>query len=681
MHIPRSFVTTTTTAFLLFPTNNHPSCQAFSIPGVNSSSSRNTLLKMSSTSSSATTTTDTAVDKPFLLSSLHDIQNALDNSWPRQLNAETPENLSKARQLERLSEEDDNRRKRPVYNGHFVSVKPTGLPDARLILTSESLATETLHLDPQFLKKDDFVQFVAGNTVLAETWATPYALSIMGQRYTNNCPYGTGNGYGDGRAISIAEFMGQELQLKGAGTTPFHRGADGRAVLRSSIREFLASEAMFALGVSTTRALSLVVSESLTVQRPWYSDNAVLQLPSLDDPRLAKYSPEEKQALLQQLRHQQKADPNILQSEPCAITCRVAPSFLRIGHLDLMARRVRAEVLQGKKNFVAKSLAQQELEQLIWHACYREFKSIAYDPFIESNDLKSAARVLLEQSRQNIAKMVADWIRVGFAQGNFNADNCLVAGRTMDYGPFGWMDEYHPLFAKWTGSGTHFGFMNQPNAALANYQVLVESVQAALDEDEDFVDEFVQPDVFQQALDRVFRTKLGFPEDADVADELWESLEPLLRKSRTDWTLFWRELTYLANDTTFQEKTPSELMERFLSSPTIPDDHSIFYEPPSSELIEEWTKWLAQWKDAVLAFDMTSDSLKRMYQVNPKYVLREWMLVNAYEKASRGDESELHRLYSLIQRPYDEGSTDEQEQYYRKAPLEVLTKGGTGFMS
>ena len=90
----------------------------------------------------------------------------------------------------------------------------------------------------------------------------------MGTRYTNNCPYGTGNGYGDGRAISIGEMHGYELQLKGAGTTPFHRGADGRAVLRSSIREFLASEAMHYLGVSTTRALSLVVSRDETVMRP-----------------------------------------------------------------------------------------------------------------------------------------------------------------------------------------------------------------------------------------------------------------------------------------------------------------------------------------------------------------------------------------------------------------------------
>lgn len=352
-----------------------------------------------------------------------------------------------------------------------------------------------------------------------------------------------------------------------------------------------------------------------------------------------------------------------------------------------MARRVRAEAIQNKTPKKSpfssdKSLVQQELEQLIWHACYREFKETAYDPFIDEKDLKSAARVLLEQSRHSIANMVADWIRVGFAQGNFNADNCLVAGRTMDYGPFGWMDEYHPLFAKWTGSGTHFGFMNQPNAALANYQVLVESVQAALDEDEDLVDEFVQPDVFQQAMDRVFRQKLGFPDDADVADELWESLESLLRKSRTDWTLFWRELTYLANDEAFQDRTPSELMERFLSSPTVPEDHSIFYETPSSELVEEWTSWLGRWKSAVLSVaDTTPNSVKRMYQVNPKYVLREWMLVNAYEKASKGDESELHRLYSLIQHPYEEGTSTEQDQYYRKAPLEVLTKGGTGFMS
>merc|ERR1719326_2088437 len=140
-----------------------------------------------------------------------------------------------------------------------------------------------------------------------DSWATPYALSIMGQAMYDNCPFGTGNGYGDGRAISIGEVVapsGQrwEMQLKGGGRTPFCRGADGRAVLRSSLREFLASEAMHFLRVPTTRALSLVVSRTETTKRPWYSgarDDAV-PAPSIseDDPRLAKFPPQVRKQLI-----------------------------------------------------------------------------------------------------------------------------------------------------------------------------------------------------------------------------------------------------------------------------------------------------------------------------------------------------------------------------------------------
>ena len=136
------------------------------------------------------------------------------------------------------------------------------------------------------VQSERFARFFSGDADVLpgmETWATPYALSIMGQRQVSNCPFGNGNGYGDGRAVSVGEVVGTrargdggdptapqrwEMQLKGGGPTPFCRGADGRAVLRSSIREFLASEAMHALGVSTTRALSLVVSEGDEVRRP-----------------------------------------------------------------------------------------------------------------------------------------------------------------------------------------------------------------------------------------------------------------------------------------------------------------------------------------------------------------------------------------------------------------------------
>jgi uncharacterized protein YdiU (UPF0061 family) len=143
-------------------------------------------------------------------------------------------------------------------------------------------------------------------------------------------------------------------------------------VLRSSIREFLASEAMHHLGISTTRALSLVVSDVNTAQRAWYSgDNEKGALPSLDDPRLARYTLEQRKQLLAQLSAQQKNNPDMMIQEPCAITCRVAPSFRRIGHLDLFARRVINQHSSGP--YDDSTLEWKELEQMAWHVMYREF--------------------------------------------------------------------------------------------------------------------------------------------------------------------------------------------------------------------------------------------------------------------------------------------------------------------
>lgn len=147
----------------------------------------------------------------------------------------------------------------------------------------------------------------------------------------------------------------------------------------------------------------------------------------MDDVRLAQYAPEQRKQIIQQLRTTQKADPNILISEPCAITCRVATSFTRIGHLDLFARRAEKASLESSKEtgnrFNQSTHEWRELEQLIWHACKREFKAEAYEPFVEKKDIAGAASKLLELSAVKIATMVSNWVRVGFAQGNFNADN------------------------------------------------------------------------------------------------------------------------------------------------------------------------------------------------------------------------------------------------------------------
>ena len=187
------------------------------------------------------------------------------HSWIEQLSPDTEQ-----------AKHSPNKRMREVFSGHYVLVKPTPLPDPEKVIHSDSMALE-FELDEEAINSETFLNFFSGNTDILpqfRIWATPYALSIYGQEMYDNCPFKTGNAYGDGRAIYIGEVLmpsGKrwDLQLKGAGTTPWCRGGDGRAVLRSSIREFLVSEAMHAMGVPTTRALSLVVSKTETVDRPW----------------------------------------------------------------------------------------------------------------------------------------------------------------------------------------------------------------------------------------------------------------------------------------------------------------------------------------------------------------------------------------------------------------------------
>lgn len=254
----------------------------------------------------------------------------------------------------------------------------------------------------------------------------------------------------------------------------------------------------------------------------------------------------------------------------------------------------------------------------------------------------------------------------------------------MDYGPFGWMEEYNPVFAKWTGSGEHFGFFNQHSAGYANYDVLASSVVQVIcaargeeDPDETYVS-FMNSarDLFQDKVDETIRLKMGFRKDDD-SGELWEKLEPLLRVSRTDWTVFWRQLTYVAGTYPDLESLEFEDMMALLEGE---GDSSPFYEQLDPTVRRQWIAWIQLWRDA-LRFSQTKDIYKQMKSTNPKYVLREWMLVDAYSAAGFGDETILKDMYELIQDPYGEGTEAQQEQFYRRAPERALTTGGTAFMS
>lgn len=275
----------------------------------------------------------------------------------------------------------------------------------------------------------------------------------------------------------------------------------------------------------------------------------------------------------------------------------------------------------------------------------------------------------------------------------------------------------HPLSAKWTGSGEHFGFMNQPNAGYANFAVLVESLLPIIDAEGGDPDE-VRDDVlrraqsvFSNAVDEAMRSKMGLDgsgsEEAEgEADELWGEIEPILRSARGDWTLFWRQLTYAATqypasrDGTDRSSDDYDgIMKVLLSEGAT----SPFYEDLDDETRSNLRVWIERWHKALTKCnahasmkdgdDNRPPPEERMRLANPKYVLREWMLVQAYVKADPGkspgnpfparggDYSGVHELFDLVRDPYGEGSKEMHEKYYRRAPYESLKAGGTAFMS
>ena len=231
----------------------------------------------------------------------------------------------------------------------------------------------------------------------------------------------------------------------------------------------------------------------------------------------------------------------------------------------------------------------------------------------------------------------------------------------MDYGPFGFVDAYDPSFAKWVGSGDHFAFANQPGAALANWGTLVRSLaplfddpaplQALLDDAHGY---------FQAAVDDCYRRKLGFSDGVDASDKpksLWRRLEPQLRG--LDYTIFFRELMNCVDN------GDASLLEKAC------------YEPLTEEKRSFLNEWLNDWRSAL---GDTADVVERMRRENPKHILREWMLVEAYDAAGAGDWSVAEELHELIREPYaDRAELD--KKYYRRAPDAALRRPGTAWMT
>lgn len=372
----------------------------------------------------------------------------------------------------------DNRR-REITGAMWSSVIPESVSDPKLMAWSPELAAD-LNLPDGWDQSEEWLSWLSGNAL--PPGARPYAMNYGGHQFGN-----WAGQLGDGRAINLGEIRDtndtwQTLQLKGAGPTPYSRTADGRAVLRSSMREFLCSEAMYHLGIPTTRALSLVLTGDQVVRDMFY------------DGRPAP--------------------------EPGAIVCRVAPSFLRFGNFQIHAARRETDLLG--------QLVQWTIEE--------------HYPDIDA-DTPDAPLHLLRALLLRTAEVVADWMRVGFVHGVLNTDNMSVLGLTIDYGPYGWVDHFDPDFTPNTtdANSRRYVFGNQPRVAHWNLAQFARALLPLIDDVEtvqEIVDSF--PKVFSAAYETRMAAKLGLEalEDETLIRDLFEWMQNF----ETDWTIFFRSL-------------------------------------------------------------------------------------------------------------------------------------------
>ena len=425
----------------------------------------------------------------------------------------------------------------------------------------------------------------------------PYAQRYGGHQFGN-----WAGQLGDGRAITLGEVESTqgilELQLKGAGKTPYSRFADGKAVLRSSIREFLCSEAMHHLGVPTTRALSLVTTGEDILRDIMYDGNPA--------------------------------------HEPGAIVCRVAPSFIRFGSFQIHTATGDVETLR----------------LLVEHTVQTHFPNHS----VENDEGRIA---WLSRIAEDTALMISHWMRVGFVHGVMNTDNMSIHGLTIDYGPYGWLEDYNP---GWTPNTTdsstrRYRYGQQPQIAAWNLARLLESMVPLMEEPELLHDVLTAyTDAFDVHHNRMWAEKLGLgvfrPED----EPLVRDLNALLQEVETDMTIFFRLLSSI------QSPDISELAHAFYDGQTIP--------------IEAWNAWLKRWWSRVESVP----NREVMLNANPKYVLRNWMAQLAIDAAHNGDYTVCEQLHHLLMKPYDE-QPEHESQWFQKRPEWARSKVGCSMLS
>ncbi len=501
---------------------------------------------------------------------------------------------------------DTSLRRRQVLGASYSAVEPTPVSAPTLLAHSAEVAALTGFSETD-VHSPEFAQVFGGNALY--NGMQPYAACYGGHQFGH-----WAGQLGDGRAITLGEVVNAqgerwELQLKGAGPTPYSRTADGRAVLRSSVREFLCSEAMFHLGVPTTRALSLVGTGEDVVRDMFYDGNA--------------------------------------QAEPGAIVCRVAPSFIRFGNFEILAARDERSLLQ----------------QLVDFTISRDYTHLEGD-----NAAKRAA--WFTEVCERSARMVVDWMRVGFVHGVMNTDNMSILGLTIDYGPYGWLEDFDP---NWTPNttdavGRRYRYGQQPAIVQWNLVRLAEALRPVFETPEPLeagLDAFLR--TYDSTYEHMMSAKFGFAAHGEAEQQLIREAFALMHAAQADFTLFFRALA----------EVPAVINHDAVITDVLGD---VFYHDNVAEHSDALMHWLRRWHAHTSASGESFSARRaRMHAVNPLYVLRNWIAQEAIDLATDGDTSRIYELLQLLRDPYRE--QDGMERFAAKRPEWARHKAGCSMLS
>ena len=455
----------------------------------------------------------------------------------------------------------------------FERVMPTAF-DQSHVVSFNPAAAALIDLDPDEAKRPEFAEAMGGKLLLPGS--EPIAMLYAGHQFGHYVPQ-----LGDGRAILLGEVRNGrgekwDLHLKGAGLTRFSRDGDGRAVLRSTIREYLGGEAMHGLGIPTTRALCIIGgNEGVLRERP----------------------------------------------EPGAMLVRMAPSHVRFGNFEVFFYRRQHDHLKRLADYV---IAEH----------FPKLHSGA-DPY---------ARLLAEVARRT-GVLLAQWQAVGWAHGVMNTDNMSILGLTLDYGPYGFMDDFSPGFIP-NHSDRHgrYSFQNQPDIGYWNIRALAQALSPLVDQ----ADVLGAPELYETTMQQTYtdlmQAKLGLQERHEADDKLRKDVLALMHSNHVDYTNFFRALGNFKVD---HPAANSAIRDQFL-------DRQGF----------DW--WAERYRARLKAeHSVDAERKARMDRCNPKYVLRNYLVQVAIQRATdQQDYSEIDRLLELCRRPFD----DQPEMHEYAAP-------------